>query len=407
MENLSKQVKRNIQIYYISEICRAALLFQTAIWFGYESQFLSGDKIAFYGALILIFDVLFQVPTGAFADIFGKKLAIIIGNVFTFIAAIILGVFPSELAMILFCMFYGIGNAFVGGTYSAFLYNMLKDENRVDLYPAVKANGSLRFQWVGSIFLVLGGYAYEIYKPLPYILMGAGVLTAAISAFFFTGYDGKITSKFNFRSFIKQNILGFKEIFKNSETAKLSIAFISMGAIAFASQRFLSQPFMSEIGLDEVTKGWVGMILKVIAGIVGFLIIKRKGLVNNKFFVLIIPVGMVLSMIPIKYFSMPLALIFLWGIAFASANADLFMSPIINAKLDSNIRTAGLSAINMLTSTTVSIIQLFAAPYMANLQMGNYYQLLGILTAVIIIPMMLSLIKLRKSAEIDISLVGD
>lgn len=407
MNNLSAKVKRNINIFYISEISRSAILFQSPIWFSYESGFLSGEKIAFFSALILLFDVLFQIPTGAFADIFGKKLTLTLGNFLCLIAPLLIAIYPSEISMLLYCLFYGMGNAFLGGTYSSFIYNMLIKENRVDLYQTIKANGSLRFQWFGAVFIVLGGYAYTLYKPLPYYLFALGVLVAAISAFFISGYDDKSESKFNFKAFIKQNILGFKEIFKNSEIAKLSIAFIFMGAIAYASQRYLVVPYMTEIGLDEVSIGWFQMAFKLLAAFTGFFIIKKTGLVKSKYFILIIPIVMVLAMVPARYFAMPVSTIFLVGIAFASSNADLFMSPIINAKINSNVRTTALSAVNMLTSTTNSGIQLLSAPFMANQKVGDFYQLLGVATAVIIIPLMLSLVRSRKVAEPDLSLVGD
>ena len=45
MNELSQKAKRNIKIFYISEISRGAIFFQTVVWFSYESGFFGRDML--------------------------------------------------------------------------------------------------------------------------------------------------------------------------------------------------------------------------------------------------------------------------------------------------------------------------------------------------------------------------
>jgi len=400
------QIKKNIAIFYIAEFAKATLLFQTVVWFSYESKFLTGEQIAFFGAMIVIVEVLSQIPTGAFADIFGKKSAIIIGNLFSLIGFSLFALFPSVSIMIIFTICYGISNAFTSGTYSAMLYEVLQNAGKGDLYPRIKANGSLMFQFSGAVFLMLGGYLYVIASFLPYLCVMFGFLVGAINAFYL--HEVHLDkSKFNYKAFIKQNVDGFREIFKSSYVSRLTIAYVLIGGIAFGSQRFLVVPYMSELGLGEVEKGWTAMIVKLSVSLFGFWLIRNKKFFMNKYFILIIPLVMVIVLMPIKYFTLPISMVFLLGIGFASANADLFMSPLINSNLESRVRTTALSAQYMLIAIVYAILQICSASFIANNRVGDFYQLLGIFTVVIIIPLVISLIHKGKPVEPDISLVGE
>ena len=78
-----QQVKHNINLYYISEIIFGTY-FQLAIWIVYQADVmkLSFEQIAFFASVAVIVELIMQVPTGAFADVFGRKIALSIGNLF-------------------------------------------------------------------------------------------------------------------------------------------------------------------------------------------------------------------------------------------------------------------------------------------------------------------------------------
>lgn len=381
-------------------------MFQWAIWYDFQKTFLNGEQIAMFGAVILLSEVIFQIPTGAFADIFGKKSTLIIGNILQALGTLILGFMPSFTSMWIFAILLGIGTAFLSGTHSALMYNMMLEQKRTDLYPKVKAKGALLFQTFGAASIVVGSYMYTVGVFMPYLARAVSSLVGVILALFL--YDAHIDkTKFNFKGFITQNIAGFKELFKNSYMIRLSSLYIMICGIAYSSQRFLVNPYMSELGLDEVAKGWTGMAVKVCVGYLGFVLIKSRKVFEHKNFLLLIPISMILILVPTKYFALPIGYLFLMGIAFSSANADLFMSPVINANINTRVRTTALSALTMLSSLATSGLQFLSGPYIERNQVGDFYQILGIFTFFIILPFTINIIRKQKLADLDLALAGD
>jgi MFS family permease len=402
-------LNKNIKIYYISDMFRAGM-FSWAIWYDFQRGFLSGQEIAFFSSLILFSEVIFQIPTGAFADIFGKKLTLIIGNLFIALATLIIGLYPSASSMLIFALFSGIGTAFLSGTHSALIYNLLINAGRTEEFAKIKSRGALFFQIFGAASIVAGSYMYQIGPHVPYIARAVVSILGVILSLYIIEIAVDKT-KFSFKSFIRQNIDGFKELFKSTYMLRLTLLYVIVGGIAFSSQRFLVNPFMSELGMDEVSKGWTTMVIKVFCGFAAVWILRNAKISSHKYFLLIIPVLMFLILFPAKYFTLPWAYFFLLGIAFSSANADLFMSPAINGQISSKYRATALSGLTMMASLFNGIIQFSSGSFVENGRVGDYYQILGVLTLVFIIPLTISILKKQKRIKLDMeaemALVGD
>lgn len=62
-------VRRNIRLYYLTDFL-SALLFTIPIWVTYQRQFLTFSQMSLLWGLRICAAVLFELPTGAFADVF-------------------------------------------------------------------------------------------------------------------------------------------------------------------------------------------------------------------------------------------------------------------------------------------------------------------------------------------------
>ena len=63
---------RNMRVFYFVDTLRA-MWFLTSVWVIYERQFLTLSQLTLIEAFIIGVTLLMQLPTGAFADLFGKK----------------------------------------------------------------------------------------------------------------------------------------------------------------------------------------------------------------------------------------------------------------------------------------------------------------------------------------------
>src|SRR4030066_1608352 len=127
-------IERNIKIGYILSLV-IELYFPIAVWFFFYSRYLSVQQIAVLTGFQIIIWNLFEVPTGAFADLVGRKVSIILAfGIYTL--AMMATAFTTVFGIFLVIEFFkGISNALNSGSLEALLYDTLiekKLEHRWD-----------------------------------------------------------------------------------------------------------------------------------------------------------------------------------------------------------------------------------------------------------------------------------
>lgn len=394
-------IKRNTFASYVSSVILGTY-FQLAIWIVYQSKFLTFHQIAFYSGLALITEVLMQLPTGAFADMFGRRLSLSLGNLFMALPMFLIAFFPHPEIMWIYAVMWGLGRAFAMGTGNPMLYETLAKHGKAELYPKILSRSVLTFQISAAISIASGGYLYGISPNLPYIVSGIASLVGVATAFlYFEERDLQKTFKIN--KFLQTTKIGFGEIFKNSYMTKLTFLYALIVGIGSSNQQFFTQPFMVELGMGDIARSWAAMIIKLSIAVAGAIILAKKGLFKNKTFILIIPIVMALSLLPAEFLHLPIAYLVLIGIAFTSGNADMFISPEIHEHLRSEVRSTAVSAQRMLASTIGTCAQWISAPIVLAQSVGSFYSYLGVFVLIAIVPLAVSIMN-HKHKMVDTKL---
>ena len=388
---------RNILACYISDVVLGTY-FQLPIWIVYQLKFLTFDKIAFYSGLALITEVIAQLPTGAFADIFGRRISLSLGNFLMATPMFLIALYPKPEAMLAFALLWGFGRAFIMGTSKPILYESLARYNKVDAFPKILSKSVIFFQLSAAISIVTGGYLYKVSPNLPFLASGFASLIGVFTSFLFIEDQKKRTSPY-LNKFISTAKSGFVEIFKNTYIAKLTILYALTLGIAQTCQQFLMQPFMLELGMSDVARSWAAMAIKIFIAFLGAKILATTSIFKNKYFLLIIPFLMALSLIPAGFSVLPWAYIVFIGIAFNSGNTELFLSPEINKHLNSNIRSTAISMQRMLASIFGTIVQWLSITVILKQSVGSYYSYLGVFSLLIILPLAYSLMRQKHVYE--------
>ena len=168
---------------------------------------------------------------------------------------------------------------------------------------------------------------------------------------------------------------------------KLTILFVLIIGIVQASQQFFAQPYMLELGMNDIERSWVTMIIKVAIAIIGARVIHNKKIYDSKYFLLIIPILLVIALIPARFATLPIAYLIITGIAFASGNTKPFITPEINENIKSEVRSTALSAQNMISTLFRAFIQWVSAYIIVKESIGSLYTYLGIFSLIIILPL--------------------
>ncbi|MFC1687110.1 MFS transporter [Patescibacteria group bacterium] len=181
----TKQLSRNIPLLYTSSIIGGMLFFLPIVALYYESTLFSLTNVAIIYATEGIVSVLFQIPAGAIADLFGRKKTVVLGNFVGIIALVFLAIGGSMLMFILFAVILAIASSLVRGADSALLYDTLKQLGREKIYQ--KTIGTYYALWAvgATIGSIAGGYMAESSFRLPILMTFIPLTIALVVTLFF------------------------------------------------------------------------------------------------------------------------------------------------------------------------------------------------------------------------------
>jgi MFS family permease len=152
------QLKKNIKKNYIYTLLQNIDLTR-GIWMIYLAS--KGMSLTQLGLLETIFHItsfFMEVPTGAVADIFGRKISRICGRVLSLISVIILLAADSFLWFAISFVFTALSYNLESGAGDALLYDSLKEIGEEDKYMKISGNKEVFYQVAGIISFLVGGY---------------------------------------------------------------------------------------------------------------------------------------------------------------------------------------------------------------------------------------------------------
>jgi len=348
---------KNIRLAYILTILSECYWPSVAALFFYL-QYFSFAQIATLWAIQMAASNLFEVPTGAFADIVGRKKSIIFS--FT-IGAISLLIFPFTSAFWIFVILEilkGLANALYSGSMEALVFDSLKDVQKESHYPKIAANIE-SINWASwAISAIGGGYLYYWQFQSPWMIQGIMFVFAALLAF---GLKEPRTDsiKVDIKSALKQNIVGFQEIFQNPKMTRITLQLVLIGAGYIIASNILGASQAREYGLDATGTGWlfgIGCIFSVIAAR-AYPYLKER--IGESKLIVITATMMLMSFLIARYVG-------LWAgcflIIMRIASSSTFRntrSIIVNSWISSKNRATALSSLNLLTQTPYILLSPF------------------------------------------------
>lgn len=131
-------------------------------------------------SLTMISSSFFEVPTGIYSDLIGRKKTLVWGAVFSLICVIIYAIGQSYLFLAIGAILEGIARSFYSGNNEALLVDTLAETNQQEEYSQFLGTTSSMFQWALAISAVLGGiiasYSFAAVMWLSVIPAFIGVL---------------------------------------------------------------------------------------------------------------------------------------------------------------------------------------------------------------------------------------
>ncbi len=369
--------RRNIRLSYILAVCYE-LYFPIAIWIFFFLRYLDFKQITILSATLVIVSILFEIPTGAIADVIGRKTTLILAYALGAISLTMIG-FSTTFSMFMFAtILYAINRALYSGSLEALLYDTLKEIGKESEYDKVVANQT-SIEWIALFCAaVVGGFLYDRFPSSPFFISAIlSVIAIGVAVFL---HEPTIDSqKYSLTTYIIQTSKGFRELFRDIYHAQLTLLLATIGSGFQIAARILGVSQAREYGLNGQGVGIVFGIGYVVAALASQSYPKIKKYVKIPILILGITTILLSSFLLAKYIGLIFGAVFIISRIATSAVFDNTKSRMINGVVSSKNRATALSTLSLLIQLPYAVFAYMIGSYLDAQSPNAFAFLLGIL----------------------------
>lgn len=377
---------RNEKVYFISE-CFNGLIFHMPVWVAFELQYITLAQIAIIEAIVQGTQLLSELPTGAVADLLGKRASVIIGRIIVLVSIFMYASSHSFGDFILYAIVAGIGDSFISGAKEALIYDSLKQDGREEQYPKVASKASLIFQLSFAAAILAGGIL-SLWGYQAAIYASAAAYAIALVLSFWFKEPSVDTDKFTLVRYIRQFRRGFQEIFKTPYIRDISLFYIGVGGITWSAMMIYNTSLLTTIGYSAFYIGIIVASIRLFNSSVLFGALHLKTIVTKRRAYLFFPIAMMLCYLPGILLTKELAVFAVAVSIFASSARWVILGGYVNEHYESKNRATAISTLSMLVSLAVVGFALISTPVMEYFGgVKAMYTVLGITTALTVLPL--------------------
>ncbi len=369
--------RKNILLSYFLAFSKTTW-FWLGIWIFYYLRFTNYAGIGILETILVVTVTLAEIPTGAIADLFGKKKTLTLAFFLQATGGLMMAAAPNFQVLALSVFILGVGTAFCSGTLDALVFDSLKEEGKESSYDKKISNINTISLISPAICGIFGGFMYKVNPSLPFYVNAAGYFLGFIASFFLI--EPHIdTIKFSFTNFLKQNIQGFKELFKSIDIKKQTILLLSIGFFVVIASEELDSFLGVEFGFNPVQLGILWSVMYILSAVASQL----TPLINKVFKgnLLIIFIGVLMA---ITFVVSPVAGLALGGLSLAlrlSLQAIFWnlASITVNNNTESKFRATTLSTFNMIINVPYVLTAFFIGSLADKFSAKNIALYLGVI----------------------------
>lgn len=302
--------------------------------------------------------IFLEIPSGIFADLYGRKTSRIIAYVFSIVGFTLMS-FGSSLPIFIFgWICSGIADAFQSGAQDALIFDTFKQLDREKDYIKTKSHFVLINAISVMVGSILGSYLFTIDKRLPWYLITS---TIAISFLVFitikepkyTRYTSNLKDKiFEFRKTLLKGISNIKVIRLFTFTLLLSIPM-------YVFVTLLNQPYLLSRGFEVKSLGYIFALITLVSGLFATFSHKYEKVLKEKMSLLIVIVGISVSFMSMGIIKTSLSLALVVFFYMIDNFKNVILDNYLNESVESESRATMLSIQSFLNNIFISLIFVF------------------------------------------------
>ncbi|MDD5749871.1 MAG: MFS transporter [Patescibacteria group bacterium] len=335
---------------YLSSFLKNQTYFVPIIVLFFQDLGLSYSQIFWIFTIGSAFAFLIEIPTGIFADVYGKRQSIIISKFLIFISFVAFGFSSGFWTLLVANLLYEFGKSFRSGTETAYVYNYLSENKGSPSYTLVKANQKFYARISEAIAAILGGLvASRLGFSLVFFLAALPAFVNFAQALTWEQIkEYESQAKKTLASHLSLARKALLEIWQSRVVRIIVFNFAIFTAAFFALEKF-TQPYMKSVGIELQ---YFGFIYSAFLLLIAFLARYAYKLEEKFGSIKIMNYLSLISFIPLLILGLGYSAIWGVGLFFFVLMVENIRSPIANNLFHQNISSDS-------RATTGSILEMF------------------------------------------------
>ena len=280
-----------IRKYYLFQALHSAEFFGPVIAVFWMSHGLSMTQIMLLQSSYAIATVFLELPTGAFADRFGKKISLSIGLLSAALGMFFYGMSGQYWQFLLSEIVIAFGYSFISGADSAFIHEILKQQGREQEFSKVEGRARSLGYFTRAVCYLFSGLIATFSLSLTLIATGVSNLLSFFVTLTFAKHveTEPRHENTNYLQIIKD---GVSLTLRTPEVLMLTVFFACFNSIVHINMWF-SQPYMQFIGIPVIYFGFVASGFNVLNVVASSVIDKIEAFAKSRIFALLVAASVV------------------------------------------------------------------------------------------------------------------
>jgi MFS family permease len=356
------------------------IFFTPIIVLFFQENGLSFTQIMVIQAISSIIFIGLEVPSGYFADVYGRKTALMITGISAAIAMLVFATGSNFSHFLFATILWATAGVFISGADSALMYDTLKDIKKEKDYKKIWGQNSFYYYAGGSVAYIIGGilgkmdYRYSFYAIIPFMLC---LVPLALS----------FTEPKRHRPVVEKNhfyhlLNGIKQSVLKNKKLRWLLAYAAVIGSFIQIAYFFYQPYFQLSGLDVAYFGLVFAGFNIIVAISAKYSHTLEEKMGQKYSLILLFILTAVSFLLMSHFMYLLSFVFALLIQFVKGFSNVVVSDYVHQLTASDIRATVLSVKNLVEKTLFAVLSPFMGWVVDIYSLGQALLLSGILVLV-------------------------
>jgi len=379
--HITHKLKANIWKLNLYMLLYSLLFFMPIMVLFYQDNGLSLTQVMLIQSFTSIIFVTLEVPSGYFADHYGRKKALLLTGIFAAIAMLAFALGTNIYHFLGAASLWAVAGVFISGADSSFLYDTLVDLKQEHTYKKVWGNTVFYYSLGAALASLIGGFLGSIDYRYPFLAMiPTMLLLIPLSLSFYEPSHHRTIVKQNYFSGL---FVALKSIIIHKPKLRWLMLFAAIVTGFKTSAYFLYQPYFELSGLNITYFGLVFAAFNIVAAIGSKNAHYIEKYLGQKKSLALIFLLLALAYVLMGSFIFMFSFLFAFLIQFQKGIAKVIISDNIHQLTDSRHRATTLSVQSLIGRVFLSIMGPFIGYLVDALSLPQALMYSGIMVVIL------------------------